>query len=47
MYMRELMKSNYETGLSGPKIMKKRKVIDMFKSLKAIHGQYGVLMQEA
>eukprot|EP00347_Sterkiella_histriomuscorum_P017566 403348844 len=47
MYLRELVKSEYQTGLGGPKILGKGKVRDMFKNLTAIHGQNGVLMHEA
>ncbi|CDW82478.1 glycerol-3-phosphate dehydrogenase [Stylonychia lemnae] len=46
MYLRQLMKSNYDTGLQGPRIYGRQKVKNIFSELKAIHGQYGTVIYE-
>lgn len=35
-YLKELMRSSYETAVKGPKILGKAKVAAMFENLKAI-----------
>ena len=45
-YFRQLMKSNYDVAVSGPKILFKSGVAKRFPNLKALHGNYGVLMHE-
>lgn len=45
-YLRQLMKSNFNTSVDGPRILGKKKLIDKFPNLKAIHGNSGVLMHE-
>lgn len=46
-YIRQLMKSNYNVGLSGPKINSRSTVAKKYPELKSLHGSYGVLMHEA
>jgi glycerol-3-phosphate dehydrogenase len=47
MYLGQLMKSDYEVGVDGPKIIFKNKLAKMYENVKHIHGKYGVLMNEA
>jgi hypothetical protein len=45
-YLKQLMNSNYDVGVDGPKILSRNKVAKMFENLKGIHKNYGVLMHE-
>lgn len=46
-YLRQLMSSNYNTGLSGPKFVNKTKLRRQFPEAKELHGGYGAVMSEA
>lgn len=46
-YWRQLMKSDYQTSLSGPRFMTKNKVRRNFPEAKEMHGGYGAVMSEA
>lgn len=46
-YLSQLLRSNYEVSLEGPKLIFKRKLAKMFENVKPIHGKYGVLVHEA
>jgi hypothetical protein len=48
-YTRELVKSPYNNlvrTLSGPRILSKAQLQEMYPDLTNLHGQYGVLMHE-
>ena len=46
MYLTSLS-SDYNIILSGPKLLRKKKIIENFPEVKTIHGNYGVVMHEA
>jgi hypothetical protein len=46
-YLSQLMKSNYEKSVDGPKIVFKSRLRKMYENVVNIHGKYGTLMHEA
>lgn len=46
MYLKQLMSSNYDVGVDGPKLIFKNKLRQLFPAITQIHGQSGVLMNE-
>jgi len=46
-YKKSLWSSNYDKGLKAPKIYSKYEVKKFFPEVKEIHGNQGVMMQEA
>jgi glycerol-3-phosphate dehydrogenase len=45
-YLKQLMSSNFNVSLSGPKVISKSKVRADFPECKEIHGGYGTYMSE-
>lgn len=45
-YLRQLMSSNYEVGVDGPKLIFKNKLAKAFPALTHIQGSYGTLLNE-
>lgn len=45
-YQRELFKSNYNVGVSGPKLLGKAKLQKTLPECKEIHGMYGSIIHE-
>lgn len=46
-YLRQLMKSNYERSVDGPSIVFKNKLKKMYPHVEKVHGKFGTLMHEA
>ena len=45
-YMRALIKTEYNVSLTGPSLMRKKKVIEEYPKATMIHGKNGVKMHE-
>lgn len=46
-YLGQLMQSEYNVGVDGPRVVMKNKLAKIFSNVGHIHGQYGVLLNEA
>ena len=46
-YLKQLVKSNYNVSVSGPSIMLNKKIKREFPELKELHKGYGTIMSEA
>lgn len=46
-YLKQLMKSNFQVSLSGPSMIRKARLRQDYPEVKAIHNNYGAMMSEA
>jgi glycerol-3-phosphate dehydrogenase len=46
-YLRQMMFSNYQVSLSGPRPINPAKLIREYSELRPLHGQWGSVMSEA
>lgn len=46
-YLKEMMKSNYQVSLSGPTMLRKSTIRREYPQVPALHNSYGALMSEA
>lgn len=46
-YMRQLMKSDYEVSVEGPSIILEHRLRKLYPAVKQIHGKCGTLLYES
>ena len=46
-YLKEMMRSNYQVSLSGPTMLRKSTIRKEYPQVTALHNSYGALMSEA
>lgn len=46
-YLRQLMKSNYEVSIEGPSMILKHKLRQFYPEVSEIHGKCGTLLHES
>ena len=47
LYLKEMMRSNYQVSLSGPTMLRKSTIRKEYPQVPALHNGYGALMSEA
>jgi hypothetical protein len=46
-YLKQLMSSNYERGVDGPKIIGPNQIRKLYSQVSEIHGKWGTVMHES